>query len=207
MGAVGAVLLLVLLFSFGSCMAAPTGGGRTASVRPAPPSPTPVAVTAVVPDVVGRGLVDAVTVLSAAGFRRVVPVDGTGKGRLVLNPYNWVVGAQTPAAGTAVATSTRVTVKVRKPTDGAGFSAVTRGVVPDVVCQDLQSAQDHLQAGGFYNLRSEDATGQGRFQVLDRNWVVTAQSVAAGSRAATGTRIVLRAVRFGEPTGRPGCPR
>ena len=50
--------------------------------------------------------------------------------------------------------------------------APTTGTVPNVVGIDLQLAQDTLQAAGFYALRSHDATGQGRFQVLDRNWTV-----------------------------------
>jgi hypothetical protein len=45
-----------------------------------------------------------------------------------------------------------------------------------VVCKDLQTAQDTMQAAGFYNLGSADGTGQGRAQVADRNWVVIAQS-------------------------------
>jgi hypothetical protein len=212
-GIVGGILVLVLLFSFGSCIA-PDRGGRTASVlSPAPasssasgPAPTPAASgVAAVPAVVGKGLVDAVAVLAEAGFKRVVPMDATGQGRLVLNPYNWVVRTQSPAADTTVATSTRIFVSVRKPSDGAGSSVVTRGVVPDVVCKDLQSAQDSLQAAGFYNLRSVDATGEGRVQVVDRNWVVTAQSVAPGVRSAMGTRIVLRTLRTGELPGRSDC--
>jgi hypothetical protein len=38
-----------------------------------------------------------------------------------------------------------------------------------VVGVDLQFAQDTMQAAGFYNLDSRDATGAGRMQLIDRN--------------------------------------
>jgi beta-lactam-binding protein with PASTA domain len=81
-----------------------------------------------------------------------------------------------------------------------------RGVVPDIVCRDLQDAQDALQAAGFVNLASRDATGRDRAQVVDRNWVVVAQSVAAGGTPDATTPVLLSAVTFGEPTGASGCP-
>jgi hypothetical protein len=80
-------------------------------------------------------------------------------------------------------------------------------VVPDVVCRDLQTAQDTLQAAGFYNLRSEDGSGQARVQVIDENWVVIAQSARPGATAGRFERIVLRAVKFGEPPARTRCRR
>ena len=83
---------------------------------------------------------------------------------------------------------------------------MSTGTLPNVVCKDLQAAQDTLQAAGFYNLGSEDGTGQGRAQLIDRNWVVVAQSARAGSAPSPTTRIVLTAVKYGEPTGNSGCP-
>ncbi|MBC2903440.1 hypothetical protein [Streptomyces cupreus] len=41
--------------------------------------------------------------------------------------------------------------------------------LPDFTGAQLQSAQDRAQSAGFGNLSSEDATGQGRAQVWDRN--------------------------------------
>ncbi|HEX5497002.1 MAG TPA: hypothetical protein VFX70_20765, partial [Mycobacteriales bacterium] len=70
---------------------------------------------------------------------------------------------------------------------------------------DLQAGQDALQAAGFINLGSRDGSGRGRMQIIDRNWVVTGQSARPGSRPGAGTRIVLTAVKFGEPTGKSGC--
>jgi hypothetical protein len=41
--------------------------------------------------------------------------------------------------------------------------------MPDVVCMNLQDAQDAIQDAGVLFSRSEDARGHGRNQVLDRN--------------------------------------
>jgi beta-lactam-binding protein with PASTA domain len=158
-----------------------------------------------VPRVVGQRLVAAEHALSAAGFHDVKPVDDTGRNRIVIDPENWTVDSQTPAGGTSASTGTTVTLKVRRPTDAGGTTSVTRGVIPDVTCMNLQDAQDTLQSAGFLNLASVDGLGQGRQQILDRDWLVTNQSRAAGSRPKLLARIVLTAVKYGESTGASGC--
>jgi hypothetical protein len=55
-----------------------------------------------------------------------------------------------------------------------------------------------MQASGFYLLHEEDATGQGRMLVLDRNWEVVSQSVTAGTSASTDTAITLYSKKIGE---------
>ncbi len=72
------------------------------------------------------------------------------------------------------------------------------GVVPNVVGVNHQLAQDTMQAAGFYYLTEEDATGQGRLLVNDRNWVVVSQEPQGGTRAASDTKIVLRSKKIGE---------
>jgi hypothetical protein len=169
-------------------------------------APNPAATgTGTVPAVTGQRLSDAEKALKAAGYSKLKPQDASSAHRIVLDPNNWIVNSQSPAAGARVARSTAITLKVSKPTDGAGSSTVTAGVVPDVVCKDLQSAQNTMQSAGFYNLGSADGTGQGRVQIVDRNWVVIKQSVAAGQRPSRTTRIVLTSVKYGEPTGTSGC--
>ncbi len=74
-----------------------------------------------------------------------------------------------------------------------------------MTCMNLQDAQNTLQSAGFFNLASMDGLGQGRQQILDRDWLVTKQSAAAGSRPKLLTRIVLTAVKYGESTGASGC--
>ncbi|NLG56203.1 MAG: hypothetical protein GX542_11250 [Rhodococcus sp.] len=70
--------------------------------------------------------------------------------------------------------------------------------MPDVTCTNLQVAQDRIQAAGVFFSRSEDATGAGRMQVMDRNWVVVSQQPAAGELIAEGDA-VLSVVKIGEP--------
>jgi hypothetical protein len=70
--------------------------------------------------------------------------------------------------------------------------------VPNVVGMVHQYAQDTMQAAGLFILREEDATGQGRLLLYDRNWKTTAQSVAAGAVVDCGTEIMLSAQKIGE---------
>lgn len=175
----------------------------TATPTEAPPRDAPAA-GAAVPKVVGARLTDARRTLEAAGFDKLKAEDATGQGRVVLNEANWVVRTQRPAAGTRADPGAEVVLAVAKPTD-AEPAPVTAGVVPGVVCRDLQAAQDLLQEAGFRVLASEDGTGQDRRQLVDRNWLVIRQSAAPGSRPAAATRITLTVVKYGEPTGDSGC--
>ncbi|MBC6446817.1 PASTA domain-containing protein [Actinokineospora xionganensis] len=70
--------------------------------------------------------------------------------------------------------------------------------LPAVVGMNHQSAQDALQAAGFYYLTEEDATGQGRLLVSDRNWVVVEQVPAAGTMVAKTEKILLRSKKKGD---------
>lgn len=70
--------------------------------------------------------------------------------------------------------------------------------VPDVVGEDHQLAQDTMQAAGLYSLDEEDATGQGRMLLYDRNWTVVSQSPAAGTRVTEDRTITLRSKKDGE---------
>lgn len=69
--------------------------------------------------------------------------------------------------------------------------------MPDVICMGLQAAQDEIQDHGVFFSDSEDATGQDRLQLLDRNWVVVGQQPPAGSSMADVTPI-LSVVRWSE---------
>jgi PASTA domain len=77
---------------------------------------------------------------------------------------------------------------------GDSSSGDTAGV-PNVVGMDLQSAQDTLQANGFYNLGSHDVTGEASFQILDRNWEVVDQTPSAGTMTDMSVRVELGVVR------------
>ncbi|MFC4044741.1 PASTA domain-containing protein [Dactylosporangium siamense] len=156
------------------------------------------------PGLKGKRLPDAQTRLNQLGLRNIHLVDDTGQDRRVLDPKNWVVASQTPAEGTTVHANTELTLRVRKPSDGEGGASGGAGTVPDVMCMNLQEAQDKLKDAG-YPTDSKDHTSQGRRQVLDRNWLVVAQSPKAGTAAAKDTHVKVEVVKYGEPTGSSGC--
>ncbi|WP_264766387.1 PASTA domain-containing protein [Nocardia macrotermitis] len=63
---------------------------------------------------------------------------------------------------------------------------------------NLQDAQNAIHAAGVFFSRSRDATGAGRKQILDRNWIVVAQSPGPGTPISEGDAI-LSVVKNGEP--------
>ncbi|WP_233243802.1 PASTA domain-containing protein [Paraconexibacter algicola] len=81
-----------------------------------------------------------------------------------------------------------------EPTDDGG-DCIT---VPAVQGKDHQLAQDTMQAAGLYLLDEEDATGQGRMLIIDRNWTVVEQRPAAGACVDADTTILLRSRKDGE---------
>jgi PASTA domain len=200
-----AALLGIALLGAGCGSDAVNTPPTTVTQPPITMSADPSSNAATAPDVVGKRLSEAVELLAAAGYPKVDTVDATGQARPIVEPINWIVQSQEPPAGSPASPGTAVTLSVAKPTDGAGPTSTVDGVVPNVVCADLQSAQDMLQAAGFFNLSSEDATGQGRTQLIDRNWVVIRQSTGPGKRPDRLTLITLSSVKFGEPTGDSGC--
>jgi hypothetical protein len=91
------------------------------------------------------------------------------------------------AQATAAAASDQV------PEDTAdGSGCIT---VPDVVGKDHQLAQDTMQAAGLYMLQEQDASGQGRMLLVDRNWTTVRQRPSAGECVSEDTEIMLSAVK------------
>ena len=74
----------------------------------------------------------------------------------------------------------------------------TASLMPDVVCMNLQDAQDRIQQAGVFYSRSFDATGEGRSQFIDSNWLVVYQEPAPGTPIGEGDPN-LGAVKYGEP--------
>jgi PASTA domain len=71
------------------------------------------------------------------------------------------------------------------------------GLMPSVVCMNLQDAQDEIQDHGVFASGSEDATGQGRSQIIDSNWQVVDQDPAPGT-AIGEFDATLFVVKYGE---------
>ncbi|WP_459545688.1 hypothetical protein [Nocardia sp. X0981] len=103
-----------------------------------------------------------------------------------------VVLTAPPAAPQAVATGTAP----------SATGIPSRVPMPAVTCMNLQAAQDLIQTVGIFHSRSEDATGAGRKQVQQRNWIVVAQKPAPGAPVGTDDAL-LSVVKIGEPTD---CP-
>ncbi|MEV6250653.1 PASTA domain-containing protein [Streptomyces sp. NPDC051742] len=105
-------------------------------------------------------------------------------------------GGGSPPSETPTVTETGTTAAPEVTTPDAG----EQGKLPNMVGMDLQLAQDTSQAAGFYGLASTDATGAGRLQVIDRNWVVCSQDPAAGQHP-TNTTVTFSVVKDDE-----SCP-
>jgi len=101
------------------------------------------------------------------------------------------------ATSERVSTSTS-TSSAPPPTAAPTTVEYGEGIMPDVVCMNLQAAQDEIQTHGVFFSRSKDATGKGRRQILDRNWTVVAQSPAPGEPIGEGDA-VLSVVKNDEP--------
>jgi hypothetical protein len=127
----------------------------------------------------------------------------TTPGLKTAGPSDRATSTSASAAATATPTTTTPTspapapVPSPQPEPGARSKAPPlMAVVPNVVGEDLQSAQEEL----FPPLRSTsiDATGQGRSQVVDSNWVVVRQEPAGGTTVLILTDIKLYVVKAGE---------
>lgn len=104
-----------------------------------------------------------------------------------------------PVAPTTPATTIKPPVVSTPSTSRAASGKSTAAVMPNVVCMNLQAAQNKIQEYGVFYSRSKDATGKGRKQIVDSNWVVIAQSPAPGTPFGEGDA-VLSVVKYGETT-------
>lgn len=212
------IVLLVASAVLAACHSpAPAANGepaitRSGSVADSPGSASVAAsstdqqpAAGIVPDVVGRRLSEAEGILSDAGFMSVRAVDDSGAGRAILEKNNWVVKRQDPAGGGRPATGISITLSVVKPTDGLPSISVDKGIVPNVVCHDLQDAQDALRKAGYYVLIAKDGLAQHRYPLVDRDWIVVGQSAEPGSSPKRTSVIQVTVVKYGEPTGNSGC--
>ena len=81
-----------------------------------------------------------------------------------------------------------------EPASGGGGDII----VPDVTGLDHQAAQDALQGEGLWLLDEEDATGQGRLLLWDRNWEVVRTDPPAETAVSEDTSITIYSKKQGE---------
>ena len=117
------------------------------------------------------------------------------------------------ATMTATATATATVTATASPTPTAAAPAPARPastpapqppekfVMPKLVGENLQLAQDKLQKLGSFLLDQQDAAGLDRFALVDSNWKVCSQKPKAGARIPIDTMVVLAAVKLDE-----SCP-
>ncbi len=85
-----------------------------------------------------------------------------------------------------------------EPAEPSTTSAPEVFRMPNLVGENLQLAQDKLQALGSYLNDQQDAAGLNRVQVLDSNWKVCSQKPAQGAKVPVDTMVVLAAVKLSE---------
>lgn len=85
---------------------------------------------------------------------------------------------------------------------GLGMAAPAQAgpswTMPNLAGTDLQGAQDAIQSltgGEVWLSTSTDLTGQGRAQIIDRNWTVCSSTPSAGAAFTTTTAIDFGVVR------------
>ena len=106
--------------------------------------------------------------------------------------------APTTVAPTTAAPEITAAPTTAVPTTTAAPAPAATAIMPDVVCMNLQAAQNKIQENGVFFSDSFDATGEGRMQINDSNWIVVSQTPAAGSPITEGSAN-LGAVKEGEP--------
>ncbi len=106
---------------------------------------------------------------------------------------------QAPATYALPTTTRPVPPPVETRTPASDSPADPAALMPNVVCMNLQAAQNRIQDAGVFFSRSTDASGQGRSQILDSNWIVVAQTPDPGTPITEGDA-VLSAVKIGEPS-------
>jgi hypothetical protein len=206
-----AVIGTFALFSSTACGAADSSGGTgsgtsggsgSGSGNTAPKTSAPAAKTAVLPDLVGKGLQSAQNTAQAAGFFNLTSHDSFARGRNQIQDRNWKVCFQAPKAGRH-STKTRIdlgTVKLDEscPAKDAATPQSVGTQMPELTGKSVKVARLSLDSATSVDVK--DASGEKRAILVDSNWKVCGQDPKPGTKL-TGHPVSLTAVKFGE-----SCP-
>jgi hypothetical protein len=116
----------------------------------------------------------------------------------------FVIGVAVAAVATSCGASQIGTTPTPTGTTTATTSVVQHWAMPNEVGSGLQTAQDAIQkltGNVVFFTSSHDVSGRGRHQILDRDWKVCDQNVAAGAQIQAGTKIDFGVVKLAE-----ACP-
>lgn len=114
-----------------------------------------------------------------------------------------LVGCSSGGTGSAPSTVTVTQTERPSPAEANTAQAAT-WTMPNLTGKTLQRAQDDLQAltgNPMFVSTSEDLTGQGRQQIMDRNWQVCSSTPPPGATFTSQTNVVFGVVRDSE-----SCP-
>lgn len=107
----------------------------------------------------------------------------------------------TTPARTDPSAATEVAPQTPAPTEVPENGPAEQWVMPDLtgtVLQDAQNAIQSLTGNAVYFTDSHDLSGKGRHQVMDDNWKVCDQNIAAGSTLSTTSKIDFGVVKLDE---------
>lgn len=176
----------------------PADGGAAGDGRP-PAGGSATAEPADLPSFAGMGLQAAQDKAQSLGFYRLDSHDAQGRGRDQVWDRDWKVCFQRPAPGRRLITATvdfgAVKLEESCPARDAPPPTPAGTTMPDFTGRSLKVARASLTTST--SITAEDASGQGRFVLLESNWKVCAQSPAAGT-GLKGQPVAFKAVKFGE---------
>ncbi len=108
-------------------------------------------------------------------------------------------GASNTTEAPRTTTTAKQTTTTAEPATTTTAAPPIDGVeVPNVMGLDHQLAQDTMQFAGLRNLSEEDASGEGRRLLWDRNWIVVGQTPEPGLIVDKDTEITLYSLKDDE---------
>ncbi|WP_327399177.1 PASTA domain-containing protein [Streptomyces sp. NBC_01288] len=179
------------------------GGSSTATATSTGSNAKTGGKTRTVPDFVGMGLQSAQDAAQKQGFYTLKSHDSLGRDRHQILDRDWKVCSQNLKAGTTTSTDTQLdfgAVKSDETCPAKDRSAPTAagGTMPDFKGKSVNTARDALRSSTSITVK--DASGKGRYVLLESNWQVCSQKPPAGTKLS-GQPVEFSAVKFGE-----SCP-
>lgn len=199
---VGAVTAGVLVIGVlgSACHATGTAGG---SATGASGDAKAGGSTGTVPHLIGMGLQSAQNAAQKQGFHSLKSHDSLGRNRHQILDRDWKVCSQNVKAGTTASTDTQLdfgAVKLDETCPAKDQSAPTTAgrTMPDFKGKSVNTARAAL--GSSTSITVKDASGKGRYVLVESNWQVCSQKPPTGTRLS-GQPVGFSAVKFGE-----SCP-
>ncbi|WP_405988742.1 PASTA domain-containing protein [Streptomyces sp. NBC_00986] len=179
------------------------GGSSTATATDTGSNAKTGGTTRTVPHFVGMGLQSAQDAAQKQGFYSLKSHDSLGRDRHQILDRDWKVCSQNVKAGTTASTDTQLdfgAVKSDETCPAKDRSAPTAAgaTMPDFKGKSVNTARDALRSSTSITVK--DASGKGRYVLLESNWQVCSQKPPAGTKLS-GQPVEFSAVKFGE-----SCP-